>query len=231
VRYGIALHPVEGPVLIDTGYDPHMMTVPAGLGLRLYRTLLPPRFDPEALPGPVLARMGASLADVRHVIVTHLHADHVAGLHALPAARLHLSPEALRQATGRLPRAKGVFAELLPADLVARAVALSPPETPGPLGPMSDIFGDGSLFALPLPGHARGHLGLWSPGQELLYATDAAWTLAGLRDDRETRLAVAAVSDDVRRSRATAEALRGFIAGGGRVALCHDPAPLPEDLP
>ncbi|SLN37599.1 MBL fold metallo-hydrolase [Roseisalinus antarcticus] len=233
VRYGIVLHPDAGPVLIDTGYHPGMMTVPAGLALRAYRRLMPPDFDAAGQPATALGALGVQPADVRHIVLTHLHADHVAGLVDFPQARVHVAPEIARLLGRgrRLPAGKGVFAELVPRDLAARAEAFPDPTAQSPLGPAADILGDGTLLAVALPGHALGHCGIWVAPSELLYATDTAWTMPGLMEDRETRLAVAAVADDRRAAARSAARVRRFAEDGGRVVLCHDPAPCPEDLP
>lgn len=232
VRHGLLLRDGHLPVPIDTGYAPDMMTVTAGPALSLYRRMMPPRFAPDALPEAVLARHGVSAGQVSDLILTHLHADHVGGLASFPAARIHAAPavaEMLRHR--RFPARHGVFAELIPPDISERVVPFPAPdrELDG-LGRVSDILGDGSVLAVPLPGHASGHCGLWFPDKALLYATDTAWTLAGLREDRERRLAVALVAEDRRAARHSAERVRGAMAAGMRVALCHDPAPLPEDI-
>jgi len=47
------------------------------------------------------------------------------------------------------------------------------------LGDGADLFGDGSVLAVDLPGHAEGHFGLLFPHlpAPLLYAVDAQWRL------------------------------------------------------
>jgi glyoxylase-like metal-dependent hydrolase (beta-lactamase superfamily II) len=176
--------------------------------------------------------------------VTHLHADHVGHLSAYPNATYHLAGAALDLLRGyegggspqerRLVR-HGIFAELLPADLAARAARVEAAPAVAIPGGLSgfDLFGDGSVLALPLPGHARGHFGVYLPTLDppLLYAVDAAWTRAGLLEDRERSLPVRLVADDPAATRASAAALRRLLSEtGAALVLCHDPEPTPYDF-
>ncbi len=78
VRYGLLLHPQAGPVLIDTGYG---STVTRGAdrsrALKLYARILNPQLHGSQSPVALLARHGFKPGDVRTIIVTHFHADHV----------------------------------------------------------------------------------------------------------------------------------------------------------
>ncbi|TGT17315.1 MBL fold metallo-hydrolase, partial [Mesorhizobium sp. M3A.F.Ca.ET.174.01.1.1] len=80
VRYGLILHPVAGAVLIDTGYTQEALSGERrGRMLRLYGALLKPELNAAEQVLPVLSRFGLSPDDIRTVIVTHFHADHISG--------------------------------------------------------------------------------------------------------------------------------------------------------
>ena len=100
VRYGLFEHPTAGLVLIDTGYGPRVTEGKRSLALRLYNAILGPDLVRSGQPAAVLQRLGFTPDDVSIVIVTHFHADHVAGLDAFAAA--HVS--ALRRRTARKNR-------------------------------------------------------------------------------------------------------------------------------
>ena len=56
-----------------------------------------------------------------------------------------------------------------------------------------DLFGDGSLRGIPLPGHAFGQMGLAfndSEGMPVFLCSDAAWYLESIRDRRPPSTAV-----------------------------------------
>ena len=52
-------------------------------------------------PGEGLRRLGVDCAEVRHVIITHLHYDHAGNLPLFPRARFHLQDREMAFATGR----------------------------------------------------------------------------------------------------------------------------------
>jgi glyoxylase-like metal-dependent hydrolase (beta-lactamase superfamily II) len=235
VRYGLIQHPREGIVLIDTGYTSHIYDW-IGLPGFFYKRLLQPDLIPENEPIAILEKMGLSAADVRHVILTHLHPDHACGLTVFPNATIHASQETLLLWT--CPRSirdtlSGLFRRLLPplATLKLRAFETSR-EMAGPLGTgmVFDLFGDESVLAVDLPGHMRGHSGVLFPTREkpLLYGVDAAWTLRALKEPQKLPIAVRLISHDLKAAEKTAQKLGEFEARGGEIVLCHDPEPIQE---
>src|SRR5262245_58188205 len=81
-------HPREGVILWDTGYAPRLLACTRALPYRFYRWATPLRIAPERAAAAQLARLGIDAADVRHVVLSHFHADHVAGLADFPRARV-----------------------------------------------------------------------------------------------------------------------------------------------
>jgi glyoxylase-like metal-dependent hydrolase (beta-lactamase superfamily II) len=82
----LILHPAHGPILYDTGYADHFTAATRPFPERLYRWLTPVRLPAEERLGAQLGRFGLRLTDVERVLISHLHADHVAGLRDLPRA-------------------------------------------------------------------------------------------------------------------------------------------------
>ena len=234
VRYGLIDRGADGLCLVDTGYGP-AVTMGDGRSrmLRVYNAVLRPRLIDAHQPRSVLAAMGAKLADVRTIVLTHFHADHVANLADFPEARILASGVAAKTLAEMGPARAlhhGVFKELIPATVWGRIsaiedFALKPTWTRLYNG--HDLFGDGSYLAVPLPGHALGHFGLvWrEAGNAVCYATDATWALEALQQDRTARLARAVVFQDRTAAVETENLLRAFIAEGNEVRLCHDIVP------
>ncbi|MCB9992839.1 MAG: MBL fold metallo-hydrolase [Hyphomicrobiaceae bacterium] len=230
VRYGFVSHPELGPVLIDTGYGPRATSSrERSVMLKLYGRVLNPVLHPEGQPLAVLERQGHSAADVRLIVVTHFHPDHISGLMDFPNAEFAVSGrafEAMRR-MGVLARLhRGIFSELLPHNFAdrLRPIENGPIRDLGPaLGPGHDLFGDGSCFAVDLPGHALGHFGLYWPSLSppLLYAVDATW-LSDALADRLPSGPARLVYEDADVMRRSARRVRDFAEAGGRVVLCHD---------
>lgn len=238
VRYGLLIHPKVGAVLIDTGYTAHSVKDSArSLGLRLYSAALRPKLRAQDQPEPFLARYGLTPADVSHVIVTHLHADHVSGLRLFTNAQFIASGTAWDAArTARLldNLRHGVFPELLPPDFGDR---LSRIEGAGlrlsVLGVSAfDLFGDGLVQALPLPGHAAGHFGLLCKTDmgDVLYAVDTQWLCAALPPGARPGFPARLIADTPRDVAHSCDLVHRFHAHRhGTVVLCHDDAPTAFD--
>jgi glyoxylase-like metal-dependent hydrolase (beta-lactamase superfamily II) len=189
----LIVHPVEGPMLFDTGYDPAFFAATAPFPERFYRWLTPVTLTAGSEVAAQLGRFGLKPEDIRHLILSHFHADHIAGAHAFANAAIHCSKAGLDAACsgGRIAAVRrGVLRALLPPDIAARARFFedAPRATlPGSLQPFdmgADILGDGSLLAVELPGHCPGHWGMVvndsAHGANFLVA-DAAWSTDAIR--------------------------------------------------
>ncbi len=204
-------------VLFDTGYAP--MPWRTGLAGRLYRRLLPPVLP----PGSALADVVDTRA-VTHVVLSHLHPDHIGGLAAVPHAPV-LVTEAVARHVARPRLLAGQLSGLLPEGLVDRLHVVpdrSFVPTPAVAGlAVADPFGDGRFRLVRLPGHADGHLGALVEDRVLL-AGDAAWSRDLLGRERDLRLLPRTVAHDARAQRDTAQRLLALERSGVRLLFSHD---------
>jgi glyoxylase-like metal-dependent hydrolase (beta-lactamase superfamily II) len=225
VRYARFRHARAGICLIDTGYSARVTGGARSLPLTLYAAILRPALTAQALP--------AAEPEAGTILLTHLHADHVSALRDYPQAALYADAEGAAHFLEGGPAHRlrhGVFRELLPADLSSRLVPLTDcPDVTAPfgLGPARDVFHDGEVLAVPLPGHIRGHTGYLFARQDppILYAGDADWLWAAIREGRSPGAPARWILDDPRAAGETARRLAVFDRAGGRVVLCHDPEP------
>jgi glyoxylase-like metal-dependent hydrolase (beta-lactamase superfamily II) len=188
-------HPDEGPILFDTGYDPAFFEATREWPEILYRWTTPVSLRPGEAVAEQLPYLGVRPEEVRAVIVSHFHGDHIAGLGRFPNARIFCARAGLEQVRrpGRLARIRrGILAALAPDDVTERVVffedqppvSLSPDLTP--FESAVDLLGDGSLLATPLPGHCPGHWGLivrQADDRLRFLIADAAWSLGAVRDN------------------------------------------------
>ncbi|WP_019954983.1 MBL fold metallo-hydrolase [Yoonia vestfoldensis] len=232
VRYGLYLGAASGPVLIDTGYTSHALhDAGRSAALRFYGRALGASLQPRGQPVPFLARHGLRPEEITTVVVTHFHADHVSGLRLFPNARFIAARagwDALR-AHGTLGNLRhAVFPELLPPDFADRLDPIErKPAVRTDHGTAYDLMGDGALLALPLPGHAVGHVGLLFTrlAKPLLYAVDTQWMLAALPAPRRPGFPAMLVATDRAAQARSCDLVAGVAAAGGDVLLCHDPTP------
>ena len=239
VRYGLFRHPDHGAILIDTGYT-HETTQGAhrGRALRLYAGILKPKLNEMHQPQQFLSHFGLSVDDIKYVIITHFHADHISGLKQFPNARFIGCGKAFaRIRSNHTIRnlSHGLFTELLPKDFTERFTGLDDlPQSERsvfglPTG--ANLFGDGSAQTIPLPGHAHGHFGIVFPKEEtpLLYAVDVQWLQSALQRT-PLRFPSSLVADDKRQLAASSDIVAQFQSRGGTVVLCHDPSDTPFDV-
>ncbi|MCJ1716014.1 MBL fold metallo-hydrolase [Curtobacterium sp. VKM Ac-2922] len=211
-------------VLFDTGYAAHpWKTGAAGWA---YRRLLPP----DVPPGSTIAAQ-VDPATITHVVLSHLHPDHVGGLRSFPDATLVVT-EAVRRAM-QGPRIRdGVLRGLLPTTPRPGSVQVVPRSAfrAGPLGLGTvDLFDDGSWQLVDLPGHADGHVGALVEDRVLL-AGDAAWGRDLLGQEHRIRAVPRAVAHDADAQARTAQALLDAERSGVRLLFSHDPHPTDVDL-
>src|SRR5689334_18389454 len=225
-------HPREGWVLWDTGYAPHLVECTRRMPYRLYRWATPLRLAPELAAAAQLARLGLQVADVRHVVLSHFHADHIAGLRDFPRARVWAHELAYADVAGRsgISALRRAFVPgLLPSDFEARTTFLAPfgGAALGELGPTHDLFGDGLLQLVELPGHARGQLGLFARTTRgaLFFAADSCWLRAGYQRERDPHWITRLITDDDRVQAATLRRLANFARARPEVLIVPSHCP------
>lgn len=195
---GLIHHPSRGWMLYDTGYAEHFFHATERLPQRLYRAAVPVQLPAAEQLSAQLAGHGVRREDIGTVIVSHYHGDHVAGLRDFPNARFialdadtrhieHLRDKPWRATLG------GHLPGLLPEDFRSRlqaadiAKACDLPAWMAPFQRGLDLFGDGSVIGVPLPGHSAGQLGLLLPdadGGPAFLVGDACWSLPACRANR-----------------------------------------------
>ncbi len=199
---GLIEHPQRGLMLYDTGYSRHFESATRRFPECLYRVITPVTLPPEEELLNQLAERGIAPGDIETVIISHFHADHVAGLRDFPKATF-IATQAERKASenmGRIGRLRRAYLpELLPPDFDARVLraedmpklAMPPGWTPFAEG--WDLLGDASMAGIDLPGHTASQLGVAFREADnglIFLIADACWKIEGLaRNILPSRLA------------------------------------------
>jgi len=189
----LIFHPDEGPVLFDTGYDPMFFEATHSFPERLYRWVTPVTLDPGEALATQLERYSVAPTEIKHIVISHFHADHIAGMHSFPNAKIHCAKSGLKSVCSRTRWSAvrhGTLQSLVPSDIDDRASFFedkpltSLPHDFQPFEYGVDILGDGSLLAVDLPGHCPGHWGLGlrtEDGNHSFLVADAAWSTDAIR--------------------------------------------------
>lgn len=219
-------HPQKGWFLWDTGYSPFMLEVTRRFPYRLYRWITPMVLRPELAAVAQLDRFGITPRDIKQVIISHFHADHLSGLKDFPTAELIASRSAFESVmglSGWKALRRGFVPALLPDDFSRRVTLLGDPTgSPlDPLGPTLDLFGDGSALVVMLPGHARGQIGLLvqTEGGPLFFVADSCWMSEGFRQNRPPHWIAGAITDNKAEMLTTLRGLHDYSHAHPDVAL------------
>lgn len=187
---GLLHHPSRGYMLYDTGYSKRFWNATRSFPECLYRKITPATLPAEEELIYQLETRNIKPEDIGTIIISHFHADHVAGLKDFPKAKFISMRGEYEEMMdkGRFARLRGAFLrDLLPEDFTARVTyAEGMPVLDTPLHGFPeayDLFGDGSLLGVSLPGHARMQLGVLfqnSTQQSVFLIGDASWKLEAL---------------------------------------------------
>ena len=167
----------DGLVLVDTGIGLRDMEARPTLPW-LFRTVASPVLDPGETAARQVEGLGYSLADVRHIVATHLDLDHAGGLCDFPQASLHVHDKelrALQSPRGMMEKHRYVKQHVASCESVHRYDNSSGDAWFGlPAAIQLDGIAD-DVALIPLHGHSRGHSGVAvNLGERwLLHAGDA----------------------------------------------------------
>jgi len=181
--WGLIQHPEKGWVLVDTGYTERFYDATKRFPNKFYALTTKVFITPEEEVKSQLLQHGILPTDIKHLIITHFHGDHISGLKDFPNATIYTSRRGLTH-TLKLPKfiafSKAVLKDFLPNDLEKRAVFIE--ETCSKVedehfGHKFDLFGDSSIYIYDLPGHAAGQLGVMvdAVNKKYFFISDACW--------------------------------------------------------
>jgi glyoxylase-like metal-dependent hydrolase (beta-lactamase superfamily II) len=184
VLVAVLEHPTQGVWLFDTGYAPRVLQSFQKFPFQIYGSLTPVTTQES---WSVKAQLKKEVAGI---IISHFHADHLGGLLDFPSAKFVCSQEAfslVHNKTGLAALKCGFIPDLLPPDFQVRTTFITDFSAPSlPIFVENhDLFGDGSVRLVQLPGHARGQLGAWVETNQgsVLLAADGAWHSRSFREN------------------------------------------------
>lgn len=212
-------HP-KATFLYDTGLCTDIYAYLANQSFLFRKTLA--NFVFEQSLSSHLKSLGLERGGIDFALLSHLHWDHVSGIPDIPGVPLRVNRVEYEAARlGMLDAFQGLIRNLM-RDNPLELFDCAGPAYEGFLCSY-DLFGDGSIVLVPLPGHTAGNTGMFinrANGQRLFILGDAAWVAANyLRPATMHPLIWNAVSSDDATGRQTLIQLRHF-------ALAHPEIPL-----
>ena len=144
----------------------------------LFRQAL--RIEPTVGLGDLLAKRGNPPIDF--VLLTHVHWDHSSGLRDLPGVKVVTSAADRLYIDGYRGKEPAVMREHFEGVKLETFAWDGPPYENFPAS--HDLFGDGAVVLVPLPGHTPGSIGIFVnnvEGRRLFFVGDAVWNRDGIR--------------------------------------------------
>jgi glyoxylase-like metal-dependent hydrolase (beta-lactamase superfamily II) len=160
ITYCLLVETNQGLVLVDTGFGTQDYTAPSRM-MRIFTFLMGVPRKVEETAAYQVRKLGFSIDDVKHIVLTHLHLDHAGGLWDFPEASVHvyraeyeaaLNPRGLiehgREKSHWAHNPKWVLHDQLTEDFYGFASI-----------PILDRLSP-EIRIVPLIGHTRGHCGV-----------------------------------------------------------------------
>jgi glyoxylase-like metal-dependent hydrolase (beta-lactamase superfamily II) len=201
---GAGMKSVQFPILsVLIERDDDLVLFDTGIGTRIDKEMRPPiywgnlffhrcvmrtQFDPQhdALVHQ-LPRLGFKASDVKNVIISHLHWDHAGGMRDFPHAHFFIGRKEWNFASNLsgIPLFKNAFIkeQFCGADLDIELIETDPRKPFKNFPASYDVFGDGSMVLVDLPGHSSGLMGMFltmPSGRRFLLSADTFYFPEGL---------------------------------------------------
>ena len=155
--YGFLVqHPGRGNILIDLGYPEVTAEDPGEFPGFPISWVMDIRMNKEDHIAQKIGKLGLDPEDVNLLLFTHLHNDHIGDIRLFPSTEIlvHGKEWAYANEQGRRHGFRPDYLESLDP-----ATFEFPESNPyGPFETSLDILEDGTIIAVPTPGHTKGHV-------------------------------------------------------------------------
>jgi len=224
--FALIKHPRKGLILFDTGYHPRFHDCTGSYPERFFAMSTPCFVSEAESAKSILEGIDIDPSSIEHIVLSHLHADHVAGVLDFSDARFYSDNRGWQflKNAGRFSRIKkGYLADLLPDNFEERSTFVSDYpiavssllQCSAPSAELwaNDLFDDGLIYVVNLPGHARGHTGLLCRLEKrwLFLLADACWLQKNLVSGHEPHTLAALIFDNKTEFSVTLKSLKHYF--------------------
>jgi N-acyl homoserine lactone hydrolase len=209
----LLVHSELGPILIDAPFGPEGPSN-AGEVIGALARRAGVVFKDEWAIVPRIEQLGFRASEINHVLMTHLHFDHTGGMKSVAHAQFHIDRDEWMHSTGLTPM-EAARAGCVVGDFRALSPRVEKLDLcDATLDAGHDIFGDGSIEAVPLRGHSIGHTGYRCRlgDRTVFFVGDAVYSEKQIRSDEGIAIMGKSAAYDFAEARTTAADLRAWFA-------------------
>ena len=180
-------HPNLGYILFDTGYSKAFFSATQKFPYLIYAKITPVVINENDSIKSQLEREGVSYDEIKYIIISHFHADHISGLNDFKNAKFLCLERAYKNIENKKSfnaLKNGFLPDLLPDDFDKRVEFIKNKkiiEKYKPFSEVYDIFNDGSVLGVDLSGHAKGQMGIII--NNTFFVSDACWYSRAYREN------------------------------------------------
>ncbi len=170
-------HP-KGILVFDTGFNKTVRKYPLLDLTFVHNQINKPLQNKGDAVDEVLANMGIRPEDIEYVLLSHMHSDHAHGAKQLIGAKHFLvSKEEMDKVEDGSLGSKVTYVKRWRKGLPIETFEFENTGV-GPVGLSYDLFGDGSVQLVKMPGHTPGMFGVLveNNGKKLIMAGDCGYT-------------------------------------------------------
>lgn len=205
-RVMLITHKTKGNILVDTGYSRRIYN--GGWMSAVYNLINPATVTDEDHIRHLLAGDGIRASQIKQIVLTHLHPDHIGAINDFPSTPLVMS-----EACGMKLKGHNIRDLIMTNQIdvsVLNRTRLVPLQDLSPLDGFmgTDLLGDGSVWLVELEGHAKGQLGVYIPSRKLLYVADALWGMEMI--DHTLRLIPRVIQNNYRAYKETIKKIKAL---------------------
>ena len=180
-------HTDYGYILFDTGYSKRFYEATKKFPYSIYAKITPAVINEKDSIMSQLEKAGISSDEIKYIIISHFHADHIAGLKDFKNAKFLCFESAyknIENKKGLCALKEGFLPDLIPDDFKNRVEFIKNKKNSDKyelFGEIYDIFGDESVIGIDLSGHAKGQLGIIV--NDTFFVSDACWYSKAYREN------------------------------------------------
>jgi len=188
--FALLKHPEKGWILFDTGYTDRFYNSTKKYPNKIYANLTKVDITSENEVVNQIKSAGLKPSDIKYIIISHFHADHIGGLKDFKNASFYCTKKSYKQVkkiSNLFAFSKGILKDLIPENIESKLKYIediSVRKIDDIFGFSYDLFGDNSILIYNLPGHAAGQIGILLKTSKRKYflVADSCWDMRAFKE-------------------------------------------------